>query len=270
MVRIAALQMASAANVQANLLEAERLVMKAAQAGAKLAVLPENFAFMGIKDRDKLLIAEIEGQGPIQEALSRMAQRAHIWLVAGTIPLKSPEPERVYASCLLFDDKGQKVARFDKIHLFDVHIADSNETYRESATILPGDQAVVVEGTPVGRLGLAVCYDLRFPELFRELSARGAQVVALPAAFTQMTGRAHWEVLLRARAIENLTYVVAAAQGGYHANGRETYGDSMIVDAWGNILERRARGSGMALAEVDLEQVKHLRTTFPVLKHRRL
>jgi len=270
MVRIAALQMASAANVQANLLEAERLVMKAAQAGAKLAVLPENFAFMGIKDRDKLLIAEHEGRGPIQEALSRMAHRARIWLVAGTIPLKSPDPERVYASCLLFDDKGQKVARFDKIHLFDVHIADSNETYRESATILPGDQAVVVEETPVGRLGLAVCYDLRFPELFRQLSEQGAQVVALPAAFTQMTGRAHWEVLLRARAIENLIYVVAAAQGGYHANGRETYGDSMIVDAWGNILERRARGSGMAIAEVDLEQVKHLRATFPVLKHRRL
>ncbi len=270
MVRIAALQMASAANVQANLLEAERLVMKAAQAGAKLAVLPENFAFMGSKDRDKLLVAESEGQGPIQEAISRMAQRARLWLVAGTIPLKSPDPERVYASCLLFDDEGQKVARFDKIHLFDVHIADSNETYRESATILPGDQAVVVEETPVGRLGLAVCYDLRFPELFRQLSAQGAQVVALPAAFTQMTGRAHWEVLLRARAIENLTYVVAAAQGGYHANGRETYGNSMIVDAWGNIVERRARGSGMALAEVDLEQVKHLRTTFPVLKHRRL
>lgn len=270
MVRIAALQMASAANVQANLLEAERLVMKAAQAGAKLAVLPENFAFMGIKDRDKLLIAEAEGQGPIQEALSRMTQRAGIWLVAGTIPLKSPDPERVYAACLLYDARGQKVARFDKIHLFDVHIADSNETYRESATILAGDRTVVAADTPVGRLGLAVCYDLRFPELFRQLSAQGAQVIALPAAFTQMTGRAHWEVLLRARAIENLACVVAAAQGGYHANGRETYGDSMIVDAWGNVLDRRARGSGMALAEVDLDQVRHLRSTFPVLEHRRL
>ena len=269
-VRVAAIQMASGPQVQANLLEAQRSIAQAADNGARLVVLPENFALMGERETDKLQVAEAYGHGPIQDALSRIARRHGVWIVGGTIALRSQDPSRVFASCLVYDDHGQAVGRFDKIHLFDVTIADSDETYTESATLVAGATPVVIPDTPVGTLGLAVCYDLRFPELFRRMAELGARVFALPAAFTEMTGRAHWDVLVRARAIENLSYVIAAAQGGYHSSGRETHGNSMIVEPWGGVVARRERGSGPVLADLDLSRVERLRSQFPVLAHRQL
>jgi predicted amidohydrolase len=267
--KAAAIQMASGPNVQANLHEADRLIAQAVEAGAELVVLPENFAFMGMKESDKLGVCEQEGSGPLQEFLSDQARRHGIWLVGGTIPLCSTSSNKVYAACLLFDDHGKLVARYDKIHLFDVELVESAESYNESATTEHGKDIIVVD-TPFGRLGLAVCYDLRFPELFRGMLDQGVEIVALPSAFTAITGRAHWESLIRARAIENLTFLIAAAQGGYHVNGRETHGDSMIVDPWGNVLDRLPRGSGVVLADIDCERLKSTRRTFPTIQHRRL
>jgi nitrilase len=267
----AVLQMTSAASVEANLATARELLERAHAAGAVLAVLPENFAIMGRKEADKLAAAERLGEGPIQACLSRTAKELGMWIVGGTIPLVlENEPERVAAASLVFDDTGRFVARYDKIHLFDVDIPQRDERYRESATIAPG-AALTVVPTPIGRVGMSVCYDVRFPELFRELQAQGAHVFTVPSAFTAPTGRAHWELLLRARAVENLCYVLAAAQGGMHENGRETYGDSLIVDPWGHVLARVAEaGPGLAVAEIDLTQQGELRTRFPALNHRRL
>ncbi len=267
--RIAAIQMASGPNVGANLIEAGRLIAMAAESGARLAVLPENFALMGMTEQDKVEQREREGDGQIQEFLARQAERHEIWIVGGTIPLESPSPDRIRAACLVYDAAGRQVARYDKIHLFDVALRESGEEYNESATIESGSEAVVLD-TPFGRLGLAVCYDLRFPELFRALAERGAELIALPAAFTAITGRAHWEVLVRARAIENLCYLVASAQGGYHINGRHTHGDSMIVDPWGSVLDHLPSGSGIVVGDIDLEQLHNRRRTFPTLEHRRL
>ncbi len=260
--------MASGPQVSANLTEAARLIGQAAAAGAKLVVLPENFAIMPMKESDRLSAMETEGQGPIQVFLAAQARRFGIWLVGGTIPLKGQQPDRVRAACLLYNDKGAQVARYDKIHLFDVRL-ENGEQYNESASIEPGESTVVVS-TPFGRLGLAVCYDLRFPELFRRLLDDGAELVAVPSAFTARTGRAHWEVLVRARAVENLAYVIASAQGGYHLNGRETYGDSMIVNPWGEVMDRLGRGSGYVIAECDRNLQDRMRSNFPTIKHRRL
>lgn len=269
MTKVAAVQMASGPNVTANLYEAERLITKAAEADARLVVLPENFAIMGMQETDKVAVREPEGRGPIQAFLAEQARRHGVWLVGGTIPLEASVPGKVRAACLVYDSSGERVARYDKMHLFDVRITESAESYTESQTIEPGDRLAVLD-TPFGRLGLAVCYDLRFPELFRGLFARGMEILALPAAFTAITGRAHWEVLVRARAIENFCYVVASAQGGYHFNGRETHGDSMIVEPWGGVLDRLPRGSGVVLGEVNLERVRDIRRNFPVAEHRRL
>lgn len=269
MTKIAALQMASGPNVNANLIEARRLLAMAADAGAKLAVLPENFSIMGMRETDKVGVREQEGAGPVQDFLAEQAARHRLWLVGGTIPLQSSDPGRVRAACLLFDDKGARVARYDKIHLFDVQLAATGEQYTESASIEPGDKVVVVN-TPFGRLGMAVCYDLRFPELFRAMVDQGADIITLPSAFTAITGHAHWEILLRARAVENLCYVIAAAQGGYHLNGRETYGDSMIINPWGVVIDRLPRGSGIVTADIDLGYLRSLRRNFPVLSHRKL
>jgi nitrilase len=230
-------------------------------------VLPENFALMGRRESDKLALREQEGHGPLQDFLAEQAARHHLWLVGGTLPLQGRDAERTRASCLVYDDQGRRVARYDKLHLFDVQVVDSGERYQESASIEPGDQAAVVD-TPFGRLGLAVCYDLRFPELFRALLAQGMELLALPAAFTAATGKAHWETLLRARAIENLCYGIAAAQGGRHSNGRETYGDSLIVDPWGVVLARLATGPGVVLADLDRDRLRHIRQQFPALQHR--
>ena len=265
----AAVQMASGPHVDANLLEAERLVAQAVEAGARLVVLPENFAFLGARERDKLAVREAEGEGPIQAFLSQQAARHGIWLVGGTVPLATADPSRVRAACLLYGPDGKAVARYDKMHLFDVEVPDSGERYTESETIEPGDGPVVAE-TPLGRVGLAVCYDLRFPELFRAMVDRGMELLAVPSAFTAVTGRAHWELLVRARAVENQCHVIAAAQGGYHVDGRETHGDSMIVDPWGTVLGRLPRGAGIVVADLDPERTREIRGRFPALAHRRL
>ncbi len=269
MSRLAAIQMASGPNVHANLLEAERLIGRARAAGAELVVLPENFAHMGMTEQDKFNIKEQDGKGPIQEFLAEQARSHGIWIVGGTVPIAAQEANKVRAACLLFNDRGQRVARYDKVHLFDVHIEETGENYTESETIEPGGEVVVVD-TPFGRLGLSVCYDLRFPELFRNMARHGVDIIALPAAFTAITGKAHWETLVRARAIENLAYVVAAAQGGFHVNGRETHGNSMIVDPWGIVLDRLPRGSGIISADMDRERLAGIRRSFPVLDHRRI
>jgi nitrilase len=261
--------MVSEPDVNANLLMAEQLIGQAAQAGARLAVLPENFAFMGQREADKLALQESEGNGPLQTFLSHQAARHKIWLVGGTIPLAAHDPNKVRASCLVFDDAGQQVARYDKIHLFDVQLPQADESYCESDSIEPGSCPVVLE-TPVGRLGLAVCYDIRFPELMRTLLDQGLEILALPAAFTAATGKAHWELLLRVRAVENLCYVIGAAQGGRHASGRETYGDSLVVDPWGDVLARQSCGAGVILGHLDRTRLAELRRVFPVLHHRRL
>jgi nitrilase len=265
--KAAALQMTSGPDVQANLAEARLLLEEAQAVGADLAVLPENFAFMGMHDADKRAVGEAEGSGPIQEFLAATAQRLKLWVIAGTVPVRVAGDARVAAASLVYDAAGERVARYDKIHLFDVEIPERAESYRESANMAPGKTPMVVD-TPIGRVGLAVCYDVRFPELFRELSAHGAQVFVLPSAFTAPTGRAHWETLLRARAIENLCHMIAPAQSGFHPNGRETFGDSMIVDYWGRILARLPRGRGCVSAEIDLVRQAEVRKSFPALLHR--
>jgi deaminated glutathione amidase len=269
--KVAALQMTSGPDVATNLEHARALLRQARELGAALAALPENFAFMGLRDVDKRAMGEADGSGPIQDFLATTARELKLWIVGGTMPIRGDGDGRVAAASLVFDDAGTRVARYDKIHLFDVDVpgkaAAYAESYRESAHVVPGRTPVVVD-TPVGKLGLAVCYDIRFPELFRQLSAAGAQILSVPSAFTGPTGRAHWETLLRARAIENLCHVIAPAQSGFHPNGRETYGDSMIVDHWGVVLRRLPRGQGCVVADVDLNRQAVARTSFPALGHR--
>lgn len=269
MKRVAAIQMASGPKVNANLLEAKRLIEQAVDAGAGLVVLPENFIQMGVKESDKLKIQEQPGDGPLQSFLAEQAKQHKIWLVGGTIPIATDDPDKFFASSLLFNDKGELEARYDKVHLFDVHISESNENYNESETIKSGHDVMVAD-TPFGKLGLAICYDLRFPGFFRQMLDEGVEILSLPSAFTAITGKAHWDILVRARAIENLSFVIAAAQGGFHVNGRETYGDSMIVDPWGTVLDRKLRGSGIVVADIDLERQREMRNSFPVLEHRKI
>ncbi len=266
-VKVAALQMTSGPDVAANLAQAGALIEAAAAAGARLVALPENFSFMGLKDADKRAVAESAGSGPVQDFLGATAARLKVWLIGGTTPLRAGADGRVAAASLVFDAQGCQVARYDKIHLFDVDIPGRAESYRESAHVAAGSHVQVID-TPAGRLGLSVCYDVRFPELYRQLSAAGAQLLVVPSAFTGPTGRAHWETLLRARAIENLCYVIAPAQSGFHPSGRETYGDSMIVDYWGRVLKRVPRGTGYALAEIDTARQSQVRESFPALGHR--
>ena len=265
MVRVAAVQMASGPNVAANLAEAERLIDIAATAGAKLVALPEYFAIMGLKDTDKVNVAETPGKGPIQKFRAAQAKKHGIWLVGGSIPLTCDNAKKVRNSCLVYNDKGQLVARYDKIHLFGMSLG--SEHYKEQTTIEPGDTVVTIE-TPFGKIGLSICYDLRFPELYRAMG--DVDIILVPAAFTATTGKAHFETLIRARAIENLAYVIAPAQGGYHVSGRETHGDSMIVDPWGNILDRLPRGSGVVVAAINHAYQNGLRNSLPAVKHRTL
>lgn len=260
--------MTSGDDVAANLDCARRLLEQAAAAGASVAVLPENVAFMGRRDADKLRVAESAGDGPMQHSLARAARELGIWVVAGTLPIRVPGEQRVAAASLVFDAHGEQVARYDKIHLFDVAVPGKDETYFESRHIVPGASRVVLD-TPAGRLGLSVCYDIRFPELYRELVAAGATWFAVPAAFTVPTGEAHWETLLRARAIENLAAVVAAGQVGSHPSGRATYGDSMIVDHWGVVRARLPAGEGVVVAELHTAVQQRVRVEFPALTHRR-
>ncbi|MGC9239049.1 MAG: carbon-nitrogen hydrolase family protein [Acidithiobacillus sp.] len=265
MVKAAVVQLCSGAEVDSNLATAAELLREAAAQGARLALLPENFAFMGRHENDKLAIAEATGAGPIQDWLAMQARQHGLWLLGGSIPLRSPDG-RVFASLLVMDPQGQCRARYDKIHLFDVDLP-GGEQYRESRTIAPGRRAAAV-ATPWGRVGLSICYDLRFPELYR--SYAGAEFLAVPSAFTAQTGAAHWEPLLRARAIENQAFVLAADQGGRHANGRETYGGSMIVDPWGQVLVRLDQHPGVLVAECDLHRQQAQRRSLPVWQHRRL
>jgi len=266
----AAIQLSSVADRDANLATAGRLLRQAAAAGVALAVLPENFAFMGAKERDKLAIAEADGQGPIQEFLAATARELKLWIVAGTVPLAVPgDADKVYAACLVYDAQGRRAARYDKIHLFDVEVP-GGERYRESATIARGALNPVVVPTPIGRLGLSVCYDLRFPELYRALAAQGAEVLCVPAAFTARTGQAHWEPLLRARAIENQCFLLAPGQHGTHAGGRVTHGHSLILDPWGEILAQQADGDGVVAASLPRERLEQVRSSFPALSHRRM
>ncbi len=266
-VLVAALQMTSGTDVAANLATARRLLQGARDGGACLAVLPENFSFMGRTEAERRAVVEQDGVGRVQDALAAAASELGLWIIGGTLPLAVAGDERPANACLVFDASGRRVARYDKIHLFDVDLPGRNEGYRESANARPGSIAVTVD-TPAGRVGLSVCYDLRFPELYRRLVADGAEILSVPAAFTGPTGRAHWETLLRARAIENLCFVIAAAQAGTHENGRETYGDSMVVDHWGRVLARQPRGSGVVLARLDRQAQASNREGFPVLQHR--
>jgi len=264
-VRVAAVQLASGPSVAANLNEARRLIAMAAKQGAKLVALPEYFAIMGMQDTDKVKVREAEGTGPIQQFLAETAKKHKIWLVGGSVPLMSGDPNRVRNSSLVYDDKGKLVARYDKIHLFGFEMG--KEHYSEQRTIEPGSEIKVID-SPFGRLGLSICYDLRFPELYRAM--KDVDIILVPSAFTETTGKAHWETLIRARAIENLAYVIAPAQGGYHLNGRETHGDSMIVDPWGVVLDRLPRGSGVVTAGINPEYVQRLRKSLPALAHRTL
>ncbi|KTD66166.1 carbon-nitrogen hydrolase family protein [Legionella spiritensis] len=264
MSKVAVVQMVSSASIKENLARVERVLSKARMEQVDLVCLPENFAFMGLRETDKLTVAESYGSGEIQDAISRMAKKFRIWIVAGTIPLKS-SGNRLRAASLVFDDHGLCAARYDKIHLFDVRVSDE-EAHQESRTVERGDEIVVVD-TPVGRLGLTVCYDLRFPELYQQLVMRGAELFSIPSAFTAVTGAAHWDVLLRARAIENLCYVLAPNQGGQHENGRHTFGHSMIVEPWGKILTQQKKGVGMKTATIDLARLRQLRRQFPCHDH---
>jgi predicted amidohydrolase len=263
----AVVQMTSGDVVADNLAEAGRWLAAAKAGGAILAVLPENFALMPRNDAARRAAAEQEGQGPIQDFLAETAARLGLWVVGGTLPVSVPGDPRPAACCPVYDATGNRVARYDKMHLFDVDLPGRDERYRESDHIAPGSKVVVID-SPLGRLGLSVCYDMRFPELYREMVIAGAEVFTVPAAFTAPTGRAHWEVLLRARAIENLAFVLAPAQGGIHPNGRETYGDSLIIDPWGRVLARRPRGAGVVLAALDREAQQATRVSFPCLQNR--
>ena len=262
-IKIAAIQMASGPYVAANLSEAERLIEIAVNQGAKLVALPEYFALMGFKETDNVAIREEEGKGVIQTFMKKMAKKHKIWLIGGSMPLVSNFPNKVRNSCLVYNDKGDQVARYDKIHLFGLDLG--NEHYHEEKTIESGNSIQVVD-TPFGKIGLSICYDLRFPELYRAMGE--VNIIVIPSAFTDTTGKAHWETLIRARAIENLSYVIAPAQGGYHLSGRETHGNSMIVDPWGVILDRLPRGSGVVIAAMNPKYQQSLRKSLPALKHR--
>lgn len=261
--RVAALQMVSTPVRERNLVEAEQLIAEAAAQGAQLVLLPEYFCFMGFKDTDKIAVREPHGDGPIQRLLSDAARRHDVWVIGGTLPLVAPEPERVLNTTLVFDPQGAEVARYDKIHLFSFEKGE--ESFDEARTIRPGDTVRTFDA-PFGRVGLSVCYDLRFPELYRRMGDCALMVV--PSAFTYTTGRAHWETLLRARAVENQCYVLAAAQGGKHENGRRTWGHSMLIDPWGEIVAVRDEGAGAVVGDIDLARIQEVRTSLPAWRHR--
>lgn len=269
LLRAAAIQMNSGANVQENLQTVDGLLGDAVSRGVSIAFLPENFAIMGERDEDKLEHAEEPGSGPIQQFLADAARRHKLWIVAGSLPLASPQADKCYGASIVYDNQGRASTVYRKIHLFDVDLPERDERYRESATMDFGDDPVVVP-SPLGQLGLSICYDLRYPELFRCLVDDGATVFSIPAAFTAATGKAHWHALLRARAIENLAYVIAAGQHGTHASGRRTFGHSAIISPWGQVIAELEAGDGVVVAEIDTELPGRLRAEFPVLEHRRI
>lgn len=267
---LAVIQMVSQSDVLANLAQARRLLELAAAGGAKLAVLPENFAAMGRRDIADIGRAEALGEGPILPWLKQTARDLKLWIVAGTLPLPPVDQPKgkSHACSLLVDDQGETVARYDKLHLFDVDVADNRGRYRESDDYAYGS-GVVVADTPVGKVGLTVCYDLRFPELYSELRAAGAELITAPSAFTAVTGAAHWDVLIRARAVETQCYVLAAAQGGTHPGPRETFGHAAIIDPWGRVLASQDQNEAVLLAERDSNEQASIRARMPVTSHRR-
>lgn len=277
--KIAAIQMVSTSSLQHNLDSAARLIKLAAEQGAKLVLLPEVFAVL--EGGPMAEFAEVEGSGPIQEFLSKQACENRLTVVGGTIPLLTRpgmsekdeggvlEDGRVRPACLVYDDQGRQIARYDKIHLFDVAVDDNQSEYSESRSYEAGDEVICID-TDVAKLGLTICYDMRFPELYRKLFNNGAELITVPAAFTRVTGEAHWESILRARAIENQCYILAAGQGGKHSENRETWGHSMIIDPWGSILAQIPEGEGVAIAEIDLEFVRDVRKRMPIAEHIRL
>ena len=262
---LAAIQMVSAAEVPANLAAAGRLIAAAAGEGARLVALPENFYLIGRREGDKVQVRERDGSGPIQDFLAGAAERHRVWLLGGTAPIETADEGRILSASLLYDDTGRRVARYDKMHLF--RFDGGEERYDEARTLEPGARAVAA-ASPFGRLALSICYDVRFPELYRSLGE--FDVMFVPSAFTVPTGRAHWEILLRARAVENQAYVIAPAQGGLHESGRRTYGHSMIVDPWGEVLAQRPEGEGVVLAEIDTARIREVRASLPALVNRRL
>ncbi|MBF0184532.1 MAG: carbon-nitrogen hydrolase family protein [Magnetococcales bacterium] len=265
--RAAVIQLCSSPDRAHNLAEAERWMSAAVRQGAGLLVLPENFSFMGRSDEEKLAHRENVAASPSLQFLQEFAARHRVWVVGGSIAIRLEGSERMSNSCFVFDETGQIRARYDKIHLFDVDLG-GEIPYRESDWVAAGEKAVVV-ATPFGRLGLTICYDLRFPELFSALAMAGAELITVPAAFTQVTGQAHWEVLLRARAIENFAYILAAGQGGHHANGRRTHGHSLIVEPWGQVVAHCPEGPGFVVAELQAERIAQNRQRIPCLQHRR-
>ncbi|HDR9252019.1 carbon-nitrogen hydrolase family protein [Burkholderia vietnamiensis] len=261
--RVAALQMVSTPDVARNLADAGHLIEQAAADGAQLVLLPEYFCFMGHRDTDKLALAEPYRDGPIQQFLAQAAQRHRVWVIGGTLPLQAPESDRVLNTTLVFDPSGREAARYDKIHLFNFEKGD--ESFDEARTIRAGDTVVAFDA-PFGRVGLSVCYDLRFPELYRRMG--DCALLVVPSAFTYTTGRAHWETLLRARAVENQCYVLAAAQGGRHENGRRTWGHSMLIDPWGEIVAVRDEGAGVVAGALDPQRIADVRQSLPAWRHR--
>jgi len=261
--KVAAVQMVSEPEVQANLAVAGKLIAQAAGEGARLVALPEYFCIIGLRDGDKVSVREADGHGPIQDFLAETAAKNKVWLVGGSAPLACADPNKVKNSCLVFDDAGRRVARYDKIHLFGFD--SGTERFQESRSIEPGSEVVTVDA-PFARLGLSICYDLRFPEMYRKIGV--VDLILVPSAFTATTGKAHWEMLLRARAVENQAYVLAPAQGGHHRNGRDTYGHSMIIDPWGKVLAVLASGPGVVSAEIDHAEIARVRQSLPALTHR--
>lgn len=268
--KVAALQMVSTADVRANMQQAMALLQEAAAQGAELAVLPEYFCLIGHSDADKLAIREPFGAGPLQTFLAQAARNLGLWVVGGTLPLTAPQDDRVYNSSLCYNPQGQCIARYDKIHLF--RFDNGREAYDESRVLAAGSDpasfALPSRDGHVWQIGLSVCYDLRFPELYRRYASQGVDLILVPSAFTYTTGAVHWEVLLRARAIENLAFVAAAAQGGTHPNGRRTWGQSLLIDPWGQVQAQRAQEAGVVCAELDASQLVHHRTQLPALQHR--
>jgi deaminated glutathione amidase len=281
--RLAAIQMVSSSNMQSNLRTAKKLMSEAVNQGAQMVVLPENFAVFGQRNVLDCGQAEATQKGPIRSFLRQMASELGIWLIGGTVPTVEPHPQRevsihslanpeslkgrVYAACYLINPVGAEIGRYDKIHLFDVDMGEKYGRYRESDSFQRGVRPCVVE-TPWGRVGVAVCYDIRFPEYFRLLMDRGAEMVVVPSAFTYSTGEAHWEVLMRARAIENLCFIAGASQGGEHENNRRTWGGSVVVNPWGQVLASHNTGEGIVIADIDFEEVQQARAKMPVHTHR--
>ncbi len=267
--KVAAIQMVSGISLDHNLAQAHELLDQARLAGAELAVLPEYFCFMGHNDRDKLLLAETPGLGTVQDYLSDTAREFGLWIVGGTLPMATEDPHHAANASVVYNPKGQVVARYDKMHLF--RYDNGREFYDEAAVLSAGPSTVAFDLNDrqhqSWRVGLSICYDLRFPELYRAL---GADVIVVPSAFTFTTGQAHWEVLLRARAIENQAYVIASAQGGNHENGRRTWGHTMIIDPWGTVLSQQASGPGAVVCELDRQHLEAVRQQLPALQHRRL